>query len=482
MLLCSCGEASKYKSAKEKMAAEDYESAIETFNEIPFYQDSTALIEECNELINSRDIYLEASNLYNERDYLNAATLFESIVDYKDAEDLSKECKYQFAYVTLDRENLLNAHNKQKAFTLLEELGDYKDSQTLLIEKKYQYACQSFEKYNNTSFEAAEIFADIIEYKDSQDLFAQYITISEENIFSQNSGVKGKKNQLTKIKDRIPQGYDILNETYYDGIVKGLSDLINDNDIVSAYQLKSLLKDVDLPQAKKIVQEIEDAYQEYLSANADKTSSHRKVRNEDGTLSAPNDTKQDKEKDSVDPNLKEFLDSYEAFMNQYCDFMEKYDSSNATMVVEYGKLLKEYAEFTKKFESYDPKTMSIADSTYYLEVNSRVIKRLKTIVFDEYSTNSLNNTDESENSLIDPDLKAFLDSYETFIDEYCSFMDKYDSSDIKMLKDYAEMMTKYADFAEKLEAYDSTKMSVTDSAYYLEVMARTTAKLEKVAH
>ena len=102
ILLCSCGEASKYKTAKEKMKTEDYESAIAIFNEIPFYQDSNNLIEECNELMNTRNIYSEASELFNTKDYLDAADLFDSIADYKDAADLSKECKYQFAYEELE--------------------------------------------------------------------------------------------------------------------------------------------------------------------------------------------------------------------------------------------------------------------------------------------------------------------------------------------------------------------------------------------
>lgn len=87
-----------------------------------------------------------------------------------------------------------------------------------------------------------------------------------------------------------------------------------------------------------------------------------------------------------------------------------------------------------------------------------------------------------ENTLVDPDLKAFLDSYEAFMDEYCEFMESYDSSDMTALLKYSELMVKYADFAEKADAYDADTMSEVDSAYYLEVMLRVNNKLAKIAY
>ena len=92
-------------------------------------------------------------------------------------------------------------------------------------------------------------------------------------------------------------------------------------------------------------------------------------------------------------------------------------------------------------------------------------------------------TSVSDSSVVDPDLKAFLDSYETFIDDYIEFMEKYENSDdtVSMLADYADYASKYADFVSKADAYDADKMSPVDSAYYLEVMTRCNAKLAKAA-
>ncbi len=80
---------------------------------------------------------------------------------------------------------------------------------------------------------------------------------------------------------------------------------------------------------------------------------------------------------------------------------------------------------------------------------------------------------------VNPDLKAFLDSYEAFMNEYIEFMSSYDasSSSVTMLLQYAELMKQYADFAEKVDAYDTDDMSNEDAAYYLEVIARVQANL-----
>lgn len=84
--------------------------------------------------------------------------------------------------------------------------------------------------------------------------------------------------------------------------------------------------------------------------------------------------------DGVDPDLKATLDSYENLMNDYCDFMEKYkkaDSSDAvSMLSDYYEILNEYTEAMDKLDKLDTDNMSTADYQYYIDVTSRVSKRL----------------------------------------------------------------------------------------------------------
>lgn len=87
--------------------------------------------------------------------------------------------------------------------------------------------------------------------------------------------------------------------------------------------------------------------------------------------------------DAVDPELKAFLDEYEAVMNEYVDFMKKYTKADNPigMLADYTKILKQYTSFAQAIENYDSKEMSAADAAYYLEVTSRVSKKLLEVAY-----------------------------------------------------------------------------------------------------
>ena len=97
-------------------------------------------------------------------------------------------------------------------------------------------------------------------------------------------------------------------------------------------------------------------------------------------------------------------------------------------------------------------------------------------------TSSETKAAEKSNQGVDPDLKDFLDSYETFVDEYVVFMQQYSKNptDLSLLAKYADIMQKYSDFAVKVEKYDTKEMSTEDAAYYIEVTSRCSQKMLKV--
>lgn len=86
----------------------------------------------------------------------------------------------------------------------------------------------------------------------------------------------------------------------------------------------------------------------------------------------------DVESGEVTPELKAFLDSYEAYMDEYIDFLIKYSESpdDITLITEYAQMQLKYAEFAKAIEEYDQEEMSDADLAYYVEVISRVNAKL----------------------------------------------------------------------------------------------------------
>lgn len=89
---------------------------------------------------------------------------------------------------------------------------------------------------------------------------------------------------------------------------------------------------------------------------------------------------------------------------------------------------------------------------------------------------------QEDNSAIDPEFKAAMDSYEAFMDEYVAFMKKYmaNPSDLSLLADYADYMSKYAAFVEDFEKWDDEEMNAAETAYYIDVQARVNKKLLEV--
>lgn len=118
------------------------------------------------------------------------------------------------------------------------------------------------------------------------------------------------------------------------------------------------------------------------AAQNDVTPTGRIDGNTTNTVPAPPDNTTDnqpdktKDKDYISPELKEFLQSYEAFMDEYCEFLEHYDSSNATQLIKYASLMQKYADFAKKADEYDESTMTDAETIYYVETLNRINVKL----------------------------------------------------------------------------------------------------------
>jgi len=67
---------------------------------------------------------------------------------------------------------------------------------------------------------------------------------------------------------------------------------------------------------------------------------------------------------------------------------------------------------------------------------------------------------EVDQTYIDPDFKAFMDSYEEFMNEYIDFMVKYSNegtSDMEMLADYTSLAAKATEYESKVNSYDTQR-------------------------
>ncbi len=93
-----------------------------------------------------------------------------------------------------------------------------------------------------------------------------------------------------------------------------------------------------------------------------------------------NDTvKQETLKADISAEFKAAMDSYEAFFDEYVTFMKKYAKSNGTdmnLLNDYTTYMSKYADTMTKFEALKEADMSTAEAAYYIEVQSRITKKL----------------------------------------------------------------------------------------------------------
>lgn len=97
--------------------------------------------------------------------------------------------------------------------------------------------------------------------------------------------------------------------------------------------------------------------------------------------STPEPEPETETKPGVTPEFKAFMDSYEGFMNEYADFMENYDQTDLTQLPKYTSLITKALEFEEKADSYNEDNLSEEDYKYYIDVTSRINKRMVEVSF-----------------------------------------------------------------------------------------------------
>ena len=82
--------------------------------------------------------------------------------------------------------------------------------------------------------------------------------------------------------------------------------------------------------------------------------------------------------DGMRKEFKDAMDSYEDFYDEYCDFMKKYKDNpyDFSLLMQYTNMLSKLADMDKKFEAWKSEDLNDAELKYYLEVQSRVAKKL----------------------------------------------------------------------------------------------------------
>lgn len=88
------------------------------------------------------------------------------------------------------------------------------------------------------------------------------------------------------------------------------------------------------------------------------------------------------ESDKMRSDFIAAMDSYEDFMDEYVDFMKKYmnNPSDNSLLMDFADYSSKYAEFVSDFEDWESEELSDAELKYYIEVQTRVNKKLAEVV------------------------------------------------------------------------------------------------------
>lgn len=80
----------------------------------------------------------------------------------------------------------------------------------------------------------------------------------------------------------------------------------------------------------------------------------------------------------VSPEFKKTMDDYEAFFNEYAEFMKKYANSDdaMSMLNDYLSMLTKYSEAMEGLDSINEQELSTADYAYYTEVMLKIDAKL----------------------------------------------------------------------------------------------------------
>lgn len=83
--------------------------------------------------------------------------------------------------------------------------------------------------------------------------------------------------------------------------------------------------------------------------------------------------------DGLSEDFKTAMDSYEAFFDEYVDFMKKYKESNGTdlsLLLDYSNYVSKYAEMLADFEKWENCELSNEELAYYMQVQNRITQKL----------------------------------------------------------------------------------------------------------
>ena len=82
--------------------------------------------------------------------------------------------------------------------------------------------------------------------------------------------------------------------------------------------------------------------------------------------------------ETIDPEFKEAMDEYEAFISDYVAFMKKYyaNPGDLSLLSDYAEFISDYNDYVDEFDDWEDENLNSKELDYYVEVQTRVTKKL----------------------------------------------------------------------------------------------------------
>lgn len=188
--------------------------------------------------------------------------------------------------------------------------------------------------------------------------------------------------------------YDEAYDAYYDGIVSDAYDVTPYNewsDTSSATydawsDSHSDLYDVWSDARSDVYDDYSDVRSAFYSNDFDVEGLFAPVEVSDGASANEDATSEQDVSDAtaevdisgVSPEFKATMDEYEAFFNEYTEYLAAYnaDPTSAELLAQYSDMMAQYAETMESMNSIDADDLSPADAAYYMEVTARITREM----------------------------------------------------------------------------------------------------------
>lgn len=239
---------------------------------------------------------------------------------------------------------------------------------------------RSFEAYNPEGYQVRVLFSD---YSDGDEITV-YLDApkADGNLVWPTTGLATKIPNPDKTKGNITSDSSSQFTAYIGDMDKAAYDAYVEQCIAAGfnvnYDKNKTWYDADNQQGDSLRVQYEGFNTVYISLEAAKADSSSSTTASAAASTTPSANTSTNQSAGASADFKKTMDDYEKTIDTYIAFMKKYNESSntASMAADYAKYMSDYANVMSEIDAIDENTLTDADKKYYIEVNTRIAKKL----------------------------------------------------------------------------------------------------------